>query len=131
MSVTVNAIPSPISIELKLRYVSIFSCLFFFTFFSLFNITFNLCFRKRKQHVSTMHLPSDDKYIDSTIRRLKMWCIVLFVLILFKSPQIVTYGDLWCTKLSVLFLFFIIAVSEVSENIDERIYLIKIYVSML
>lgn len=68
-----------------------------------------------------MHLPSDDKYIDSTIRRLKMWCIVLFVLILFKSPQIVTYGDLWCTKLSVLFLFFIIAVSEVSENIDERI----------
>lgn len=78
-----------------------------------------------------MHLPSDDKYINSTIRRLKMWCIVLFVLILFKSPQIVTYGDLWCTKLSVLFLFFIIAVSEVSENIDERIYLIKIYVSML
>lgn len=114
-------------------YFNFFIPFFFYsyTFFRYSYTTFNLCFRKRKQHVSTMHLPSDDKYINSTIRRLKMWCIVLFVLILFKSPQIVTYGDLWCTKLSVLFLFFIIAVSEVSENIDERIYLIKIYVSML
>lgn len=28
-----------------------------------------------------------------------------------------------CTKLTVLFLFFIIAVSGVSEDIDQRIYL--------
>lgn len=96
------------------------------------SMLFHFCFRKRKQHVSAVYLPADDEYIDSTIRRTHTtWCRVLFCAHPFQASKNKCYGDHWCTKLSVLFLFFIIAVSGVSDDIGERIYLTEIYVSML